>query len=306
MNRDMRARDDILALMRRLGLDARWSEAALRLPDPVDLERDSALLSEVGLTLAAIVDDLGAAHGDGRQAVTMTQPHGSVAPPTHPANARDTTEHREAGAEHPAAEPHPAAVTFVTTEHFTLQGARASTVAEATGRATMLLGAVSGGLVALGLIGTAAGVHTAFYAFALILLPTLALLGLATFNRALQSGIEDFGYASRIARLRGYYFQYAPELVDYLTSVPPTQRLGLQGLESGRWQRFFTVSGMIALVTAVLAGAAAGLLAAVISDHVLAAALIAGVLVAVAAFAALIQVQAATWRRAAALPIDEA
>ena len=47
-------------------------------------------------------------------------------------------------------DPRPAAVTFVTTEHFTLQGARSSTIAEATGRATMFLGTVSGGLVALG------------------------------------------------------------------------------------------------------------------------------------------------------------
>ena len=42
-------------------------------------------------------------------------------------------------------DPRPATVTFVTTEHFTLQGARSSTIAEATGRATMFLGAVSGG-----------------------------------------------------------------------------------------------------------------------------------------------------------------
>ena len=214
-------------------------------------------------------------------------------------------EHREVGAEPPEGEPRPAAVTFVTTEHFTLQGARSSTVAEASGRATMFLGAVSGGLVALGLIATAAGVDTAFYAFALILLPTLALVGLATFNRALQSGIEDFGYASRIARLRGYYFQYAPELVDYLLSVPPRQRLGLQGLEGGRWQRFFTVSGTVALVTAVLAGSTAGLLAAVVSDHVLVAAVIAGIVVGIAVFAALIQVQVSTWRRAAALLLDD-
>ncbi len=34
-------------------------------------------------------------------------------------------------------EPRPAAVTFVTTEHFTLQGARSSTIAESTGRASM-------------------------------------------------------------------------------------------------------------------------------------------------------------------------
>ena len=74
----------------------------------------------------------------------------------------------------PGTDPRPAAVTFVTTEHFTLQGARSATIAEATGRATMFLGAVSGGLVALGLIATAGGVGAAFYAFGLILLPTLA------------------------------------------------------------------------------------------------------------------------------------
>ena len=53
---------------------------------------------------------------------------------------------RQAGAGQAETEPRPAAVTFVTTEHFTLQGARSSTIAEATGRATMFLGAVSGGL----------------------------------------------------------------------------------------------------------------------------------------------------------------
>lgn len=60
------------------------------------------------------------------------------------------------------ADPRPAAVTFATTEHFTLQGARAATIAESTGRATMFLSAVSGGLVALGLIATASRVGTAF------------------------------------------------------------------------------------------------------------------------------------------------
>ena len=46
-------------------------------------------------------------------------------------------------ADQPHADPSPAAVTFVTTEHFTLQGARSSTIAEATGRASIFLGAVS-------------------------------------------------------------------------------------------------------------------------------------------------------------------
>jgi hypothetical protein len=212
----------------------------------------------------------------------------------------------ETGGEQTEGEPRPAAVTFVTTEHFTLQGARSSTIAEATGRATMFLGAVSGGLVALGLIATAAGVRTAFYAFALILLPTLVFVGLATFNRVLQSGIEDLGYASRIARLRGYYFQYAPELAGYLLSVPPAERLHLQAIGGGRSQKFLTAAAMVGLVTAVLAGSAAGLLAAVVAGHVLIAAFMTGVLVAIAMFAALIRFQVSAWRREAALlPGDE-
>jgi hypothetical protein len=58
-------------------------------------------------------------------------------------------------------------------------------------------------------------------------------VGMVTFSRTLQSGIEDYNYAHRIARLRGFYFQYAPELVDYLVSVPPQQRLTMQGLRGG-------------------------------------------------------------------------
>jgi hypothetical protein len=111
----------------------------------------------------------------------------------------------------------------------------------------------------------------------------LAFVGLVTFDRALQSGIEDFGYAQRIARLRGHYFQHAPEPVDYLLSVPPAQRLQIQGMHGGRWQRFLTVAGMVGVITAVLTGPAAGLLAAIATDHSLVAALGVGAGVAVAA-----------------------
>jgi hypothetical protein len=200
-------------------------------------------------------------------------------------------------------DPHSATVAFVTTEHFTLQGARSQTISESTGRAAMFLSAVSGGLVALGLVATAAGVGAAFYAFGLILLPTLAFVGLVTFDRVLQSGIEDSGYAHRIARLRGYYFQYAPELVGYLLSVPPTQRLRIQGLGGGPWQLFLTVAGMVSVITAVLAGSAVGLLAAVVFDHLLVAALIAGVLVAIVVLVWLLRIQASAWEQVSTTPL---
>ncbi len=133
-------------------------------------------------------------------------------------------------------------------------------------------------------------------------------MGLVTFDRALQSGIEDYGYAHRVARLRGYYFQYAPELVGILLSVPPAERLRAQGLRGGRWQGFLTVAGMVGVVTAALAGSAAGLLAAVVSGHSLGAALVAGVLVAVAVLVWLMRYQRSAWEQVSTTPLfaDEA
>ena len=196
-------------------------------------------------------------------------------------------------------DPRPAAVTFVTTEHFTLQGARAATIAESTSRATVFLGSVSAGLIALGLVATATHVGTAFYTFGLILLVTLSFAGLMTFERVLQSGIEDHGYAERIARLRAYYFDQAPELTSYLASVPPPQRLAIQGLRAGYWQGFRTVAGMVGVVTAVLAGSAVGLLAAVAADHSAVAGFVAGGIAALAVLLVLMHVQSVAWRRIA-------
>jgi hypothetical protein len=200
-------------------------------------------------------------------------------------------------------EPRPAAVTFVTTEHFVLQGSRAATIAESTGRASMFLAAVSGGLVALGLVATASSVGTAFYAFGLVLLPTLAFVGLVTFERALQSGLEDYGYARRIALLRGYYFDNAPELAPYLLSVPASERLRVQGLGGGRWQGLRSVAGMVGVITAVLAGSTAALAAILVFGHSLAAALIAGALVALFVLVALMRLQRSWWTRGAATPL---
>ena len=201
-------------------------------------------------------------------------------------------------------DPRPAAVTFATTEHFTLQGARAATIAESTGRASMFLFSVSGGLVALGLVATATRVGTAFYAFGLILLPTLTFVGFVTFERVMQSGMEDLEYARRIALLRGYYFDEAPELSSYLMRVPGPEPLDMLGLRAGRWQAFRTVAAMVAVITAVLAGSAIGLLTAVASEHSLAAALVAGGVVAGAALAAMMRLQESAWERATSAPVS--
>ncbi len=201
-------------------------------------------------------------------------------------------------------EPRSAAVTFVTTEHFVLQGARAATIAEANGRANMFLAAVSGGLVALGLVATASSLGAAFFGFGLVLLPTLAFVGLVTFERTIQTSIDDTEYARRIAMLRGYYFEQAPEIAPYLLTVPSAERLYMQRVPGDRWQGYRTVAGMVAVITAVLAGSTAALAAILIFDHSLAAAVISGAVVAIPVVVAMIRHQDAAWHRAVAGPLS--
>jgi hypothetical protein len=168
----------------------------------------------------------------------------------------------------------------------------------------MFLTSISGGLVALGLVATATRVGTAFYAFGLALLPTLTFVGLVTFERVLQSGIEDHEYARRIALLRAYYFNRAPELTPYLLSVPPEERLHALGIWASRGQELRTVAGMVAVITAVLAGSTAGLIVAVASEHVLLPAVAAALAVALAVIIALVRYEHGVWRRAGEAPLS--
>ena len=100
----------------------------------------------------------------------------------------------------------------------------------------------------------------------------------------------------RIARLRAFYFDNAPEVTPYLASVPRSERLLMQGLWGGGWKRH-TVAGMIAVITAVLAGSTAGLGASVASTSPATAA-VAGVGSGVALLITLIRLQALAWSKA--------
>ena len=54
------AKDDVLAMMRRVGYTDRLVEAERRLPDAVHLDRDGDLLARLGLSLDAVTDRMGA------------------------------------------------------------------------------------------------------------------------------------------------------------------------------------------------------------------------------------------------------
>lgn len=87
-------------------------------------------------------------------------------------------------------------LTALTTEHFTLQGARSQTMSESSARASVYLFSVSSALVALGFVVQISEVGDVFNVFALAVLPTLYLLGSVTFVRMVECGAEDFRYGS--------------------------------------------------------------------------------------------------------------
>lgn len=171
------------------------------------------------------------------------------------------------------------AVTFATTEHFNLQTARAVTVSEANGRASIYMAALSSSLIAIAFIGQVSHLGAAFYAFALILLPVLAFMGVVTFQRLVQSSLEDMAYAERIGRLRGFYVAVVPELARYVLVVDGTR--ARSPMPSGApapsaWQLTLTAAGMVAVVNSVVLGACAGLLLQTLDVKSLATILAAG------------------------------
>jgi hypothetical protein len=181
------------------------------------------------------------------------------------------------------------AATFATTEHFNLQTARAVTVSEANGRASIYLAAVSGNLVALAFIGQMSRLGAAFYAFALILLPVLAFVGAVTFARLVQSSMEDIAYAHRIGLLRAFYLQLAPELEPYFVVVPAARAPAPcdeaeEGLSPNAWQLTLTAAGMVAVVNSVVIGACAGLVLEAAGVRALAVPIAVGALIGAAAF----------------------
>ena len=185
----------------------------------------------------------------------------------------------------------PAAVTVMTTEHFVLQTARSAGIAEVNGRAGFYLAAVSSGLIALAFIGQLSRLGTAFYVFGLAVLPTLAFVGVTTFERALRNGVEDFQLAGQINRIRQFYFDAAPQVARYLP--PPSPDIPALSYRPS-WYQFLTIAGALAVVNSVLIGGALGL-AVQAGTGTLAASAAAGVITGAGALAAHLVRQREIW-----------
>ena len=149
-----------------------------------------------------------------------------------------------------------------TTEHFALEGRRAATISESSARAALYLGSLSSGVLTLGFVAQVSDAGDLFYIFALILLPTLYILGLFTFARLVENSVEDILCGRAVNRIRRYYQELAgPDARYFMLPAHDDVAgvLGNMGLGRPRWQLYFTVSSAIAAVNSIVGGAALGL-----------------------------------------------
>ncbi len=194
-------------------------------------------------------------------------------------------------------------LTIVTTEHFTLQGARSAAISDANGRTSFFLSSLSAGVVALAFVAQVAQDRTAFVVLALILLPSLLVIGLSSFERLLQLGIENIRIVVAINRLRRYYLEVAPELRPHFTlsdsDDAPGVLMSLGSIRGGirPWDIFVTNAGLVAIIDGIVSGVLGALIAVALGQGLVVAA-IAGVVSGAVVLGALSVYLGRSWRSA--------
>lgn len=153
--------------------------------------------------------------------------------------------------------PSPALMSALTTEHYTLQSSRSSTVLEANGRSQLYLSAVTGAVVALALVAELDGLGRTFTVFALSLLPAVLVLGLTTYVRLADLAVQDALYARAIGRIRAFYFTIDPAAQQYWllpAGDDPHALMRQAGQRRSVWHHLSHAATAVAALTAVVAG----------------------------------------------------
>jgi len=160
-------------------------------------------------------------------------------------------------------------------------------MSESSARASVYVFSVSSGLVALGFITQLSGIGDVFNVFALTVLPTLYVLGSVTYVRLVECGAEDFRYGLAINRIRAYYKEIAGERADLFLLSGHDDPAGVfenMALDVEGRKPIFVFSSAIAVINAVVGGAAVAVALGAIADASL------GIAAAVGGVAALVSV----------------
>ena len=168
-------------------------------------------------------------------------------------------------------------IQILATEHWSLLATRSLSWNEAFARASMFLSLLSGAVVALALVAQATSFGEGFVLFALMLLPVVLFVGLATYVRLLEINNEDYVWVKGMNRLRAAYLEVEPGLArHFVTGVSEApesifQTFGSQpgvpgALQAGNFHGFVTTPSTIAFVDATLAAALAAIVAVQLTD----------------------------------------
>jgi hypothetical protein len=153
---------------------------------------------------------------------------------------------------------------ILSTEHWSLLASRSLAWNESFSRAGMFLSTLSGAIVALGLVGGASGFGEAFTLFALVILPVVLFIGVATWIRLGASNYHEALCVIGMNRIRAAYLELAPDLERYFVMSAHDDFRGMgvtMGVPPGGG-RLFWLAQMIAgtptvvsIMNSVLAGA---------------------------------------------------
>ncbi len=116
---------------------------------------------------------------------------------------------------------------ILATEHWSLLATRSMTWNEIFSRTGTFLTVLSATVVALSLVAQATGFGDSFRVFALLVLPVVLLVGLATYIRLLEADIEDAWLVVGMNRLRHAYLELAPDLDPYFVTSQNDDELGV-------------------------------------------------------------------------------
>ena len=160
-----------------------------------------------------------------------------------------------------------AVVQILATEHWSLLATRSMTWNEIFSRTGTFLTVLSAAVIALSLVAQATGFDQGFRTFALIVLPVVLLVGVATFLRLVEADIEDAWLVIGMNRLRHAYLELAPELRPLFVSSPHDDEPGV--LQTYSFRPAVGVSHLLSgspVIIGIVDGVLCGVLATIISQ----------------------------------------
>ena len=136
-----------------------------------------------------------------------------------------------------------------------LQSARGATISESSSRMSVYLTSLTGAVVGLSFVAQASKFSETFFVFVLALLPVLFFLGMATYYRLVQTGVEDVIYARSMSKIQKIYSEIDPLHADLFNATSVDQvGLSSMGLFKLWWQQFLSSAAVVAIVNSVVGG----------------------------------------------------